>query len=131
MMTDSTAPGRKRTYLVIQGLAILIWWVLLLNIESMRDAFALSGTQFTLLLAFFPADVIFVVGGSFITAWLWRKPQCPRLLWMTAGALWYATAYVLALRVAGVMDSLGAIMMTLASIGTAWTLVPERPERPA
>lgn len=131
MITASTPPRGKRAYLVIQGIAVLLWWVLLLNMQSMRDAFALDGTQFTLLLAFFPADVLFVVGGSFLTAWLWRQPRCPRLLWLTAGALWYATAYVLALRVAGVIDPLGAIMMSLASIGTAWTLIPGRPKHPA
>jgi len=126
-MTDPGPSIRKRVYLVIQGVAVLLWWVLLLNMQSVRDAFALDGTQSTLLLAFFPADVLFVAGGSLLSAWMWRAPQCPRLLWLTAGALWYATAYVLALLVTGIMEPLGAIMMSLASIGTAWTLIPANP----
>lgn len=94
-------PPRQRiaSYLALQGLLILAWWVGLLVSPAFRARFLPAGMPDAQLMAFWLPDLGLAAGGSLAAAAgvlgerRWARP----LLWALAGAMSYATLYCLAL----------------------------------
>ncbi len=103
-------------YLVVQGVAVYLWWVMLLLLPETREPFRAPGAPDSTLLAFVGADLLVYAGGSLVAAyglargrsWAWG------ILCVVAGASVYAALYALALPLFSGGAWLGALMMAPA-----------------
>ncbi len=97
-MPPADAKRLASAYFALQGAAVAIWWIALALRPDWRDAFLPRGHPEAALLAFAPGDALLLVAGSWFLAasirlgWVWTIP----LAWLVAGAVDYATLYVLA-----------------------------------
>lgn len=84
-------------YFAFQGIAVLIWWVLLIAIPTSRRYFQM-GSDENILLAFWLPDLFLLAIGSLLLSWLIavKHKFMPIVLWFVAGAISYATFYCLA-----------------------------------
>lgn len=84
-------------YFAAQALAIAAWWVALLARPEWREAFRPPGAEDADLLAFILPDAIVVALSLVAAAALWRGHAWGApLAWGVAGAIGYATAYLVA-----------------------------------
>lgn len=104
-----------RAYFLLQGLAGLGWWGMLLAAPGTRGVFAAPGEGETALLSLAPADVALYVAGSFAAAWVLGRPcraeVTAAVLWFTAGAVAYATLAAVGLATIGGAPWTGALLM--------------------
>lgn len=110
----------RRAYLALQGAAVFVWWALIGLVPAARQPFLPLQAPSSVLYAFLVPDCVVLGAGSLACARLWRGGAPPPALWVVAGALWYTTAYVLGLWLSGELAVPGPVLMTLASLGTAW-----------
>lgn len=121
----------RRAYLALQGAGVFGWWAMVAALPAARELFLPLHASSAFLYAFLAPDCIVLGVGSVATSWTWRHGSPPVTLWVVAGALWYTTAYLMGLWLAGELPVAGPVLMTLASLGTAWaTRVPD-PSRDA
>ncbi len=119
------------SFLVVQGLGGLAWWVVLLTFPKARVFFVAPGAPEVTLLAFAIADLILYVGGSLAAAYgliryrAWAWP----ILCVHAGAAAYASLYVLTLAAWSGRVTVGAAFMAPSLVVPpylAWRLRPSR-----
>lgn len=111
-----------RFYLAFQGVAVLAWWVALFALPSFERVFLPTSASPAFLYAFLTGDVLIVGFGSLVAARSRSSSAPPRLLLVVAGALWYATLYLVGLWASGEIAAAGPLLMIAASVGTGWTL---------
>lgn len=82
-------------WLGVQGAGGIVWWILVLLWPAFREAFTAPQAPSFTLDAYALPDAALIIGGSFAAAFglhrgrPWAKPA----LWLTAGAVAYATLY--------------------------------------
>ena len=94
-------PALAPWYMLIQGLAGVAWWVLVLVAPARRDWFTAPGAPDTTLFAFWFPDLVFLVVGSPLVAFgLWRaRPWARKALLFVAGGVTYASLYCIFLTI--------------------------------
>lgn len=105
-------------YLIVQGVAVYLWWAVLLLFPAAREPFKAPGAPDATLLAFIGADLLLYGGGSLFAAyglarrlsWGWM------MLCIDVGASVYAALYALALPLLSGGGWLGALMMVPALV---------------
>ncbi len=125
-LADASKRRAVVIYLRVQGVSVLVWWLVLLVAPGARAAFVPHAASSTFLFAFLPADILIVAVGSLVAAHRWRGDGPPASAWLVAGALWYATAYVAVLWASGEMGPAGPSLMLLASMGMLGVFVVGR-----
>lgn len=120
------SPKLKRIYFFIQGVAVLVWWVVLLLVPEMQKYFLQPGADSLTITAFIPADVILVGLGSLYCAARWPKLMAVRVAWLMAGAIWYLTTYLFVLHIWGELPIHGPFGMTAISSAMIAMLSKER-----
>ena len=117
-------------FLVLEGTGGTIWWVGMLAVPGWRTPFLAPGAPDSTLLALGPADLVFFLGGSFLSAWglarqrFWSWPA----LCVHAGAACYAALTALALPLLSGGGWLGALLMAPAFLVLpvlVWRLRPK------
>ena len=105
-------------YFAIQGVAVIVWWIVLFSVPSSRQYFVLEKTSETSLLAFWLADLSFLGIGSMAASWLcYLDHEYQRIAsWFVTGAVSYAAVYCLAFAWMTDMGWLGVTMMFPAMI---------------
>ena len=105
-------------YFVVQGLAVIVWWVVLYFFPSTRQYFSLERLSERSLMAFWLADLSFLGIGSLITGWLcYRDNEYSRIVsWFVTGAVSYASAYCFAFTLMTDVGWLGVTLMFPAMI---------------
>ena len=114
---------RIATYLGLQGLLVLAWWVGLHASPEFRALFLPRGMPDAQLMAFGLPDLAIAAGGSLTAAVGLRRGRrwAYPLLWAVAGAMAYAALYCLALSLltggawAASLLMLPAMLLTLGS----------------
>lgn len=101
-------------FLLMQGIGGLVWWLAILSIPRWRLPFLAPGASDATLLALAPGDLLFYLGGSFLSAWglRQRRPWAWTVLCLHTGAACYAAFYAMTLSLLSGGGSLGAILMT-------------------
>ena len=105
-------------YYSIQGMAVIVWWIVLFAVPASRKYFILEQkTEFSLL-AFWLADLAFLGVGSLAAAWLCFKDQeySQIALWFVTGAVSYAAIYCFAFAMITDYGWLGVTLMLPAMI---------------
>jgi hypothetical protein len=106
-------------YLVVQALAVLLWWVAVFLSGRIRTWFFPYGGLDPAFAAFVLPDLVFVVGGSlFVARQRLRGIAAPRASGVLLGAVGYATLFTLGWTVALQAPPASAVAMLLLSIGT-------------
>jgi protein-S-isoprenylcysteine O-methyltransferase Ste14 len=84
-------------YFAFQGVAVLLWWILLIAVPSSRKYFQMGDSE-NILLAFWLPDLFLLAFGSLILSWLifTNHKFMPIVLWFVVGTISYATFYCLA-----------------------------------
>lgn len=105
-------------YFAIQGIGVILWWMLLVFVPESRLVFVLEGNRETSLLAFWLPDLLLIGPGSFSAAlfiffrWKYTEP----VIWLVTGAVAYATLYTLAFVLMTDRGWLGVVMMIPAML---------------
>jgi len=105
-------------YFGTQGIAVILWWVVLFCLPTSRRYFLIDNNNESSLLAFWLADIGFLGLGSFAAAWLCIKQSEFRQVaaWFVTGAISYPTIYCTTLAVMTDVGWLGVILMFPAMI---------------
>jgi len=115
-----TAPDRRgAAYLVVQALAVFVWWVAVMGWRTPREWFFPYGGLDPAFAAFLVPDLVFLVGGSLVVAR--RKAlgeATPRASAILLGAIGYAALYTVVWTVLLKAPPAGAVAMVLLAIGT-------------
>jgi hypothetical protein len=112
----STMRSLAVLYLTVQGVAVAVWWILLLLVPAAREPFLAPGAPESTLFAFMLPDLAIYASSSLLAAyglavgraWAWS------VLCFHAGAALYATLYALTLPLLSGGAWLGAAMMAPA-----------------
>jgi hypothetical protein len=117
----------KTAYLVAQAILVAVWWLSLALQPDVRHWFRPANAPDSMLLAFWLADLVCVIFGSGLAAWLMhnRDPRRAFVLSFTSGALVYGLLYGVALSLMTGEAWLGVLLMAPA---TALTLLITRDE---
>lgn len=112
-MIAATSHRFARAYFLLQGIAGIGWWGMLLAVPSTRGWFAAEGAGEEGLLALAVADIALYAGASLLCGWrLGRSGVGPAgLLWFTCGAVWYATLTALGMALFAGAPWTGAVCM--------------------
>lgn len=107
-------------YFVIQGLAVIAWWLVLFFIPASRQYFVLERNSEASLMAFWLADLSFLGVGSLVTSWLcFRDLEYKKIAsWFVTGAVSYAAVYCLAF---ALMTDTGWLGVTLMFPAMIWS----------
>ena len=112
-------PARlARLYFVVQGVAVVAWWSMLLLRPATRTMFEVRDAPDIALLAFAPPDLVILACGSLLVAALYGRRIASVLAWLVAGAALYGALYTLTTAVTGVAPWIGAVLMTLAAMAS-------------
>jgi protein-S-isoprenylcysteine O-methyltransferase Ste14 len=105
-------------YLILQGLGVAAWWALLWLRPAARAPFLPPHNDPTALLAFAAPDLAFIAVGSLLAGLFLRRGNgwALPLTWLTAGAVDYATVYVLMWSALTGGGWLGFVMMAPTAI---------------
>ena len=107
-------------YFAFQGVAVVVWWIVLWRVPSVREWFVAPGWTESSLLAFWVPDLVIGGAGSMLAAWLvlrasrWAGPA----LWLVVGAMLYATVYCVAASFATDGAWLNVALMTPAAVAS-------------
>ncbi len=104
-------------YFVLQGAAVLVWWILLFAVPTSRKYFQMGDSE-TILLAFWLPDLfLLAVGSLVVSAFIWFENKFLTLaIWFVVGSISYATFYCLAFAMMTDSGWLGVILMFPAMI---------------
>ena len=82
-------------YFTIQALLVGAWWLMLAVIPPTRKWFLPEDMPVQALMGFWLPDVVLLVAGSLLAAWLLlrNRPRVVLLLWFVSGGLAYGTLY--------------------------------------
>jgi hypothetical protein len=112
-------------YLAAQGALAVVWWLTMRASPTVRSWFELDTARHSALDAFLLADLLLFVGGSGLSAVaiarVWRS--APFLAAFTAGAVAYATLYLVswvALEGAAIAGVAPMAIATVITAGIAW-----------
>lgn len=105
-------------YFAIQGIAVFLWWAMLLWWPESRRHFALESGSEISLMAFWLADLSFLGVGSLAASWLcFRDSQYQRVAaWFVAGAMSYSAIYCFTFTLKTDVGWLGVALMLPAMI---------------
>jgi protein-S-isoprenylcysteine O-methyltransferase Ste14 len=105
-------------YFALQGIAVVVWWILLFGVPASRKHFRLETDSETSLLAFWMADLLLLGVGSIIAAvFCFRDSRHASTgSWFVTGAISYATLYCLAFAFLNDTGWLGVMLMLPAMI---------------
>lgn len=109
-----------RLYFAFQGIAVVVWWILLWIRPQTRELFQLEAASETSLLAFFLPDIILIAVGSLVTAaliWLRHRYEVAAA-WLVTGSVSYAAIYSLAFTLTTDRGWLGVTLMLPAMLWT-------------
>lgn len=110
-MRNMRAQQLSRVYAGAVAIISAAWWFVLFAQPESRRAFLWGGLPDTVFFAFFPADVVFVIGCGAIYAFTGK-----RVFWiLSIGAFGYAMVLTVALCRAHESGWLGAWLMLLGS----------------
>lgn len=100
-------------YFVFQGIGVAMWWMMLLYRPATRSLFELEPHSDTSLMAFWMADLVFILLGSFAVAALiyFDSEFTVAALWLVTGAVSYASLYTFAYALSTGAGWLGVVMM--------------------
>ncbi len=106
------------SYYLIQGLAVIGWWMLLIIRPDTRKWFALESGSLTSLWAFWLPDLSIIGPLSLLAAILvsQRNRYATSAMWLVTGAVSYATLYTLAIVMMTDHGWLGAVLMLPATL---------------
>jgi hypothetical protein len=107
-------------WFAVQAVATLAWWFLMAASDRVRGWFELSDDR-NVLSSFVLADLVLIVGGSLIAALAsWRRSRwAGSAAVAAAGAVAYATLYLVAWMVNGGNGWPGLVAMAAATLGSA------------
>ncbi|MBX3243843.1 MAG: isoprenylcysteine carboxylmethyltransferase family protein [Acidobacteria bacterium] len=107
-------------YFAIQGIAVILWWLLLYVEPAYRSHFQLDGNSQTSLLAFWLPDMVIMAGGSFSAAFLTAVKSRYQVtaMWIAATAFAYSTLYTMSY---AAMTGKGWLGVTLMLPATLWS----------
>lgn len=105
-------------YYLLQGVAVLVWWIGIWYSLSFRSLFILDRGYETSLLAFWLADISFIGAGSvLVSIMIWRSSQFALIsAWFVTGAVSYAGLYCLVYAYLTDTGWLGVVLMMPAMI---------------
>lgn len=108
-------------YFLIQGVAGLVWWTMLLLHQGFYDAFEALEVEQPILRSFLLPDLLLFSFGSLLTAvfGLSQKPQAKFASALTLGATAYAALFTLGLLGSFTFPLLSVVSMGFALLGTA------------
>jgi hypothetical protein len=120
-VTTVTQSGDRRgaAYLVVQALAVFVWWVAVFGWRTSREWFFPYGGLDPAFAAFLIPDLVFIVGGSLVVAR--RKAlgeASTRASAILLGALGYATLYTAAWTFLLHAPPWGLVAMIIIALGT-------------
>ncbi len=118
-------PGAKKIYFLIQGMAVLLWWVAMFLWPEIQLYFIQPGADAITITAYLPADVLMVGFGSLFCAARWPSVAAVRIAWLMAGAIWYITSYLFILYFLGDLPVHGPFGMTWVSVAMIAMLWPD------
>jgi hypothetical protein len=116
-------------YFLLQGVAVLAWWLVLLIYPPARSWFRMGDGSDAALLAFWLPDLSLLAIGSLVSGALCLQGSSfvSAAVWLTAGAASYATLYCLAFAMLTDTGWLGVTLMLpamLLSINSALAASP-------
>lgn len=100
-------------YFALQGVAIILWWLLLLLYPLSRAYFQMDSASEATLLAFWLPDLLLLAFGSLVASCFCFRGNSMELvvLWLVCGAISYASLYCLAFALLTNAAWLGVILM--------------------
>jgi hypothetical protein len=107
-----------RVWFLLQGLAIIAWWLLLATVPDARPWFFLRDAPAAAFVALAPGDLALAAVGSLAIAIVRAGPVRVALAWVVTGAVTYATCYAVSTAILGLTHPMGALLMSPATIGT-------------
>jgi hypothetical protein len=115
-------------YLLVQALAVGLWWLVLALVPEARAPFVVAGWPESTLLAFWLPDVVVLVAGSLAAAQALRRGRAwaRPLLWLVAGAVVYATLWCLGANVVTGAGWLATALMLACCSAMAWAVAVVR-----
>ncbi len=116
MRSDRLAAG----YFALQGVAGVLWWVLLLASDWVRDRFFVGADGWAAGRSLLLADVVVFALGSLTAAALVQRghPWAQRAAWVTVGATFYATLVAAGWVVESIGRPLGLVLMAISLVAT-------------
>ena len=117
-------------YFVIQAVAVVAWWAVLVAAPSTQSYFTMRDAPFATLGSFAPGDLGLLALGSSVVGIRMGRGWTIYLAWAVSGALLYAAGYTVTAAASGVSSPVGALLMVpaaLASIAASVTLSPHAP----
>jgi protein-S-isoprenylcysteine O-methyltransferase Ste14 len=104
-------------YFAVQGIAVVLWWIMLVFVPSSRVHFRMGDSD-TMLLAFWLPDLSLLGAGSLTVGGLcfFDSKLTPFAAWFTCGAIAYATFYCAAFAFMTDSGWLGVTLMTPAML---------------
>lgn len=131
------SPGRRLAalYFAIQALAGAAWWLILGMSPASRAWFQPEGYPAGFILTYAAADAVLFVGASAVTAslLLLNKPGWRASIWLTTGAVLYASLHCFGVAVSAAGYWPSAAMMAAAAFCSAliaFTMRADEPELP-
>jgi len=113
-------------YLVIQSIAIALWWCLLFTKPASVEWFHPTNWPRESLIGFWLSDLMLIIVGSLFSAAaiVTNKPWASIVIWTLAAATWYPTLYCLGVSfmtdqawiASALMTSMAGITLTMATI---------------
>jgi protein-S-isoprenylcysteine O-methyltransferase Ste14 len=105
-------------YFAFQGVAVILWWLLLILHPSSRSYFQMQSAPEATLLAFWLPDLALLAPGSLVASYLCFRGNSLELivLWFVTGAICYASLYCLAFALMTDTAWLGVVLMFLATL---------------
>lgn len=107
-------------YFMLQGIAVLLWWILLLAEPRSRKYFLLEPTSDLSLMSFWLPDLVILCVGSIATSILCLriKEYAKYAAWLLSGAIGYASLYCFVYAMKTDVGWLGVALMFPATIWT-------------
>ena len=117
--TRATPGRRAATYLVVQAVAVLVWWVAVIGSRTAREWFFPYGGLDPAFAAFLLPDLVLVVGGSLVVArHRFRGSTAPLASGILLGAVGYGTLYTAAWTLLLHAPLGGLVAMVVLAVGT-------------
>ena len=100
-------------FFFLEGIACIVWWILLYVSPSFRAWFIADGSPESTLMALVAGDLILFAGGALVTAYAIRRRfvWMPVALFLHAGAAVYGALYAVTLALCHHGSLLGAALM--------------------
>ena len=110
------------TYFLLQGIAVIAWWLGLAYVSGFPRLFLPVGALDSAFIAFAAPDVVVLALGSIITAALsFRGRPSARIgAWLTTGAVAYAAVYTVTWTALVDAPRLSAALMLAAMVLSVW-----------